>query len=432
MKEPLQLFQEAVALLTRGSYEEAQALLSSPDQFGDGGAFAEALGMLGVKLEAREFSLQQKIDELKRARRKLARENTSLKARLRSAQGILPLSESPALQGVMRVVERVAPTDATVLIGGESGTGKEVLARTMHDRSTRTEGPFVAINCAALPESLLEAELFGVEKGVATGVSARKGKIEAAHGGTLFLDEIGDMELGTQARMLRAIQEREVVRVGSSKPRKVDFRLLAASHKDLPGLIREGAFREDLYYRLCVVVLEMPPLRARPEDVLPLARFFLSSFGDRYGREMRGFTPEAERRLVGHRWPGNIRELRNALERAILMADGDRVDVDDLQILESSGRSGADTASPGVRSPAPPDHPDPARESPSGPGMPHLDPEAEKQAILDALARFHGSRKHTAAHLGIHRETLRLKMKRYRIVWKARRGRQPAWAKDSD
>ncbi len=397
-----------------GAYERAQTLLSAPERFGALEPFVEPLALLGVKLEAREFALEQKLKELRKAKRQLAKENTALKAELQSAQAVLPLSESPALRPVMRVVERVAPTDATVLIGGESGSGKEVLARTVHALSARHQGPFTAVNCAALPESLLEAELFGVEAGAATGVQERVGKIEAANGGTLFLDEIGDMALGTQARMLRAIEEREVVRVGANTPRKVDFRLVAATHVDLPDAITQGQFREDLYYRLCVVVLELPPLRVRRDDILPLARVMLASFGGKYGRELRGFEPEAERRLLAYDWPGNIRELRNAVERATLMADDDLIRVADLvfptSALNKQGSvRGAEASEAAI---------DQQRLKAS--------PEQEKQVILDALAQYQGNRKKVAEELGVHRETLRLKMKRYGIIWKVKRGRKPA------
>ncbi|HEY0154414.1 MAG TPA: sigma-54 dependent transcriptional regulator [Longimicrobium sp.] len=236
------------------------------------------------------------------------------------------VGSSPALVEVFKTVGRVGPSDATVLVTGESGTGKELIARAVHRVSARAGGPFVAVNCAAIPEDLLESELFGHEKGAFTGAVARKiGRFERAGGGTLFLDEIGDMSLVLQAKILRAVQEREIERLGGEERIALDVRVVTATHRDLPALIASGDFREDLYYRLAVVRLHLPPLRERPGDLRPLALHYAARFARVYGRPVRAISEGALERLASHRWPGNIRELRNALERAVLIAPGEVV-----------------------------------------------------------------------------------------------------------
>ncbi|HEX8210761.1 MAG TPA: sigma-54 dependent transcriptional regulator [Longimicrobium sp.] len=236
------------------------------------------------------------------------------------------VGSSPALVEVFKTVGRVGPSDATVLVTGESGTGKELIARAVHRVSARAGGPFVAVNCAAIPEDLLESELFGHEKGAFTGAVARKiGRFERAGGGTLFLDEIGDMSLVLQAKILRAVQEREIERLGGEERIALDVRVVTATHRDLPALIAAGDFREDLYYRLAVVRLHLPPLRERPGDLRPLALHYAARFARAYGRPVRAISEAALERLASHRWPGNIRELRNALERAVLIAPGEVV-----------------------------------------------------------------------------------------------------------
>ncbi|MGB0648216.1 MAG: sigma-54 interaction domain-containing protein, partial [Bradymonadia bacterium] len=221
------------------------------------------------------------------------------------------------------LMHKVADTSANVLITGESGTGKEVFARALHAESSRRDKPFIAINCGALPESLLEAELFGIERGVATGVDARAGTFEQANGGTLFLDEIGDMALNMQVRLLRVLQERQVVRVGGTKVTNVDVRVIAATHRHLVERIADGSFRQDLYYRLKVVTLELPSLRERPKDILTLGRFFIRRFADRYEKPTPRLSTAAARALLTYTWPGNIRELEHAIEQAIILMEGD-------------------------------------------------------------------------------------------------------------
>jgi DNA-binding NtrC family response regulator len=240
------------------------------------------------------------------------------------------IGRSAAMRQVFELAERVAPTDATVLILGESGTGKDLLAQEIHARSPRADRPFVAVNCAALPENLIESELFGFEKGAFTGAAQqRKGKFELASGGTLFLDEIGDMNPVTQAKVLRALENRTIERLGGSQPIEVDVRVISATHRDLPAEIAAGKFREDLYYRLRVVTLELPPLREHKEDLPLLTAAFLEQLGARHNRKAR-LSPEAADLLAQHNWPGNAREVRNALERSLVLSRGEEIRAADL------------------------------------------------------------------------------------------------------
>ena len=262
----------------------------------------------------------------------LEEENRKLRE---SALGTQPLDGLVAGSEVMfelsRKVEKLAPSDVTVLVTGESGTGKELVARALHSLSTRREGPFVAINCAAIPDALLESELFGHERGAFTGADrSRAGKIELANGGTLFLDEIGDMPPALQAKLLRFLQEREVERVGSGKPIPVDVRVVCATNRDLSEAIREGTFRQDLYYRISEVCLHLPPLRERGTDVLLIARAFLEQFSRAQKKSVRGFTERAVDAMLEHDWPGNVRELQNRVKSAVVMAEGGKIDAVDL------------------------------------------------------------------------------------------------------
>jgi len=235
------------------------------------------------------------------------------------------------MQAVFRMIAKCAPTNSSVLITGESGTGKELVARAIHDRSSRREGPFIAVNCAALPETLLESELFGYEKGAFTGAAGRKeGRFELADGGTLFLDEIAELSLVTQPKILRVLQEGEFERVGGTKTLRVDVRIVTATNQDLATLVREKRFREDLFYRLNVITIQVPPLRDRHEDVPLLAQHFLRVYAAKNNRQLDGFTDEALDCLEAYSWPGNVRELENVVERAVVLARGLRVDVNDL------------------------------------------------------------------------------------------------------
>ncbi|HEX8395654.1 MAG TPA: sigma-54 dependent transcriptional regulator, partial [Longimicrobium sp.] len=243
------------------------------------------------------------------------------------------VGSSPALVEAFKTVGRVAASAATVLVTGESGTGKELVARALHAASGRAAGAFEAVNCAAIPEDLLESELFGHERGAFTGAIARKvGRFERANGGTLFLDEIGDMSLVLQSKILRALQEREIERLGGGERIRLDVRVVAATHRDLPSLMASGDFREDLFYRLAVVRLHLPPLRERPGDVRALALHYATRFAGEHGRALRGISRAALRSLEAHAWPGNVRELRNVLERAVLLAPGDVLQAGHLQL----------------------------------------------------------------------------------------------------
>jgi transcriptional regulator with PAS, ATPase and Fis domain len=274
--------------------------------------------LAGVALDS-----NRQVERLETQRERLEEENKALKGRLTDeVGGQKVVAYAPPMRKVLEMVERVAPRGVSVLVRGESGTGKELVAKLLHLLSRRT-GSLIALNCAALPESLLESELFGIEGGVATGVQARPGKFELADGGTLLLDEIGDMQVGLQVRLLRALQEREVVRVGGRKPIPVDVRLVAATHQDLESLVQEGKFREDLYYRLKGVEVELPPLRERRSDIPHLVRHFLEEFCRREGIPVPPFRSEALALLMIHDFPGNVRELQNIVEGAASLAEGE-------------------------------------------------------------------------------------------------------------
>jgi transcriptional regulator with GAF, ATPase, and Fis domain len=297
--------------------------------------FLSSLAVLcGMAIENRRH-----LERLTRERERLEEENRRLLDETgRSAAGRLFVGDSPAVRRVLDLVGRVASTRISVLITGESGTGKELVARMIHARGDRAEKPFVAINCAALPETLLESELFGIERGVATGVEARPGRFEVASGGTLFLDEIGDMPLSLQAKLLRVLQEREIERVGGRRRIPIDVRVLAATHANLPERIARGEFREDLYYRLRVVEIALPPLRERREDIPRLVRHFLERFAAREGREVPTLDRDAYAALLTHEFAGNIRELENLLEGAAALSRGAVIRREDLQWLPSSSR----------------------------------------------------------------------------------------------
>jgi two-component system, NtrC family, response regulator HydG len=311
------------------------------------------------------------------------------------------IGSGPAFTRLFEMMAKVAPTDATVLVTGESGTGKEVVARALHRASRRRDAPFIPVNCAAIPENLLESELFGHEKGAFTGaVAYRKGRFERSHGGTLFLDEIGDLSLVLQAKLLRALEERVIEPVGSEAPRPVDVRIIAATNRDLTAAVREREFREDLYYRLAVVALELPPLRDRPEDVVPLALHFAARFAGSHGRPVRAITEGALRRLVGYPWPGNVRELRNVMDRAVVLAGGPVLRSAHLRLGEAAPRTSART-----------------EPQNGGGGYPPSLSLAEVEAdhirrVLDAGGGHIGR---AADVLGIHRNTLARKLREYGI-----------------
>ncbi|MFW5679741.1 MAG: sigma 54-interacting transcriptional regulator [Pseudomonadota bacterium] len=298
-----------------------------------------------------------------------------------------------AMQATLALARRVAPSDASILINGESGVGKEVLARYVHEHSRRADGPFVSLNCAAIPENLLESELFGHEKGAFTGAAARRvGKFEEANGGTLLLDEISEMDPRLQAKLLRALQEREIDRVGGTKPVPIDIRVLATTNRDLQEAVRAGTFREDLMFRLNVVTLTVPPLRERPGDIEPLAAFFVAKFARLNGVPEPKLSVGAVRRLAAHDWPGNVRELENCMHRAVLLADGTMLDGDAILLPEARGSAA------------------PARD---GSLVGRTVADVERDLILDTLDHTGGNRTHAAAVLGISIRTLRNRLSEY-------------------
>ncbi|MBI3447931.1 MAG: sigma-54-dependent Fis family transcriptional regulator [Acidobacteria bacterium] len=319
------------------------------------------------------------------AHRKVKDENVRLKERaLEAARPAELVGRSAAMQKVYRAIETVGPNETSVLIAGESGTGKELVARAIHAASPRRYNPLVAIHCGALTDTLLESELFGHEKGAFTGAQYRKkGKFEVAEGGTAFLDEIGDISLKTQTDLLRVLQEKEITRVGSTQPIKVDFRCIAATHRDLEGLVEEGSFRADLYYRLNVFRIEIPPLRDRTEDIPLLAESFVRRFGLAMSRRMEGIAPDAMKLLQEYDWPGNVRELENAIERAMVVASGPRLAAEHFALKTA---------------PTP---------------VPTTLEEVERAHILKTLEICHGNKTRAALALHIDRVTLHNKLKRY-------------------
>ncbi len=326
--------------------------------------------------------------QLKKVDRRLALRRRELEAEHADA-GLVTRSDT--MRALLAQARRVASVDTSVLLQGESGAGKERVARLIHEASARQAGPFVAINCAAVPESLIESELFGHARGSFTGATAdRAGLFEAAKGGTLLLDEVAELPLPMQSKLLRVLQEREVRRVGENKTRSIDVRVVAATHRDLAAEVKAGRFREDLFFRLRVIELQVPALRERPEDLLPLARQALAHAAAREKLPLKELSPEASRALLAHPWPGNVRELMNAMERALVLAPGKRIELADLP-------------------------PDVARQATParGTGERRTLAEIERQAILDTLSAERGSRARTAERLGIGQATLFRKLKQY-------------------
>ena len=317
------------------------------------------------------------------------------------------VARDPAMQTVIALAEQVAASEASILITGESGVGKEVMARHVHNKSRRAARPFISVNCAAIPENLLESELFGHERGAFTGAVARRiGKFEEASGGTLLLDEISEMDGRLQAKLLRALQEREIDRVGGGKPVKVDIRVIATSNRDLAEQVRDGAFREDLLYRLNVVNLRLPPLRERPGDIVALAEHFSKKYAAANGIPERPISAEARRRLVAHRWPGNVRELENAMHRAVLLATGPEVEDYAIRLPDGApmpATHGAETARAASL----------AAETASRAFVGQTVAAVEQQLIIDTLGHCLGNRTHAANILGISIRTLRNKLNEY-------------------
>jgi len=311
-----------------------------------------------------------------------------------------------AMAHVVKLAQQIAPSDASVLITGESGTGKEVLARYVHARSNRARGSFISVNCAAIPEALLESELFGHEKGAFTGAIARRiGKFEEANGGTLLLDEISEMDVRLQAKLLRALQERVIDRVGGTRPVPVDIRVVATSNRNLAEVVRDGTFREDLLFRLNVVNLKIPPLRERPADVLELAQHFAKLYAGANGVALRPLSVDAKRQLTLARWPGNVRELENTIHRAVLMASGDEIGAD--AILSPDGLRLDQAKPPAVA------HAALAAEAVTRSLVGRTVADVERDLILETLKHCLGNRTHAANILGISIRTLRNKLNEY-------------------
>jgi DNA-binding NtrC family response regulator len=331
--------------------------------------------------------------------RHLRHENAELRRRLGEVESIPGIvTAGGAMSEVLSNVARVATSDVSVLIQGESGTGKELVARALHAAGSRQAGPFVAVNAAALSPTLLESELFGHVRGAFTGAEReRVGRIEASSGGTLFLDEIGDLPAEVQVKLLRALQERAVERVGANRPTPVDLRLVSATHRDLAERVREGAFREDLYYRIAVVVIEIPPLRRRRADIPLLVEHFLSKHAALAEDGPRAVSREALDLLVRYDWPGNVRELENVVQRALVLSRGEQVTMDDLPAAMLGGRAEAG-----------------ANESGATGSLPGLVADVERRAIDEALATEHGHQTRAAARLGISERALRYKLAKYR------------------
>jgi DNA-binding NtrC family response regulator len=354
--------------------------------------------------------------------RSLKRENQELRAALKAARGVGDLlGTSEAMRRIYDLINKVAATDVTVLIRGESGTGKELVARAIHEQSlARRKGEFIAMNCAALPSELIESELFGHEKGAFTGAAAqRKGKFELANGGTIFLDEIGDMSLNTQAKLLRVLEERKIERLGSSATVAVDVRVVSATNRDLQQAVNEEKFRADLYYRLRVVQIDLPPLRERREDIPLLAAHFLKGYAERYQLKCTDLSAEALQRLVAYDWPGNVRELRNALERSVVLADGTELQANDLpaELTQESVKP-----QPVIVSSAPPvktETPHPPLQSldegalqiPFLADFREARREFERAYIERCLHETNGNVTRAAERVGMHRQSLQQKLK---------------------
>ncbi len=382
IKKSLELYPDlAIVVMTAyGTVESAVEAMKA-------GAFDYLLKP--VDLDHIELILS-KIDEKQR----LIAENRYLRRKLEEVE--IPagfMGRSGAIKNILADVHRIAQSDATVLIRGESGTGKELVANAIHYASPRAKGPFLAVNCASLPETLLESELFGHEKGAFTGaVSRRLGRFELADKGTIFLDEIGDISPAIQVKLLRVLESRKIQRLGGGNDIPVDIRILAATNRDLESKMQNGEFREDLFYRLNVIPLTIPPLRERREDILPLVEHFIEKYSNKNNKTVKGITPEAKDLLLNHSWPGNVRELENLIERAFVLAPGDVIDLKDLDPFISQ------------------------RTQVSEGGFDNLNLEyIEKMAIIEALKRTEGSLSKAAEMLGIHRNSIRLKIKKYGI-----------------
>jgi len=389
--------QEGIDIVRRARASNAGTMIIMT---GDGGAAAAEAMRSGafdfvqrtLSIEAMELKIQRAIEH----QRLLSRLSSMTDRHPEASRPHGLLGPSQSMREVIRLIDKVASSSATVLIQGETGTGKERVAEAIHNASLRRDAPFVRMNCASLPDNLLESELFGHEKGAFTGADQmRIGRFEMANDGTLFLDEVGNMSSSTQAKVLRAIQNQEFERLGGSRTIKVDVRIIAATNVNLENAIKDGRFREDLYYRLNVVSIPVPPLRERADDILPLAEHFLRQFGQELSRKVTGFSAEAVKGLRDHRWPGNVRELENTIERAVLMCDGDTIRPADLTLMD---REHSVNMTPQL-------------------AVDLLNLEAlEKAALLEALKRSNWIQKEAAKLLGVSSRVMNYKVHKHGIT----------------
>jgi len=382
---------DGIELLRHIKAVDPQAEVLIFTAYGTIASAVEAMKLGAYDYIGKPFDEEELLLKVARAleRKALVREVQALRQELQGQGRIVAASKE--MRQVLAKIDQVAPTDATVLIEGESGTGKELVARAIHQRSPRSTAPFIPINCSSFPETLLESELFGYEKGAFTGADkGRKGLFEAAHTGTLFLDEIADMPLPLQGRLLRALQEGEVRRLGSTQPIRVDVRIVTATNKRVDSLVVQGTLRDDLFYRLNVVRISIPPLRERPDDIIPLAQHFLVVYKKRAKKEIAGFAPDAAKAMLAHPWPGNVRELENAVERGVILCRSSSITAQELSL--------------GI--------PLPERGSDHGITLKEL----ERRHTLAALERHGGNQAETARELGIGRNTLWRRLKEYGII----------------
>jgi len=393
---------DGLATLTRLRERQVDAQVVVISGHGNIESAVRAIKMGAFDFVEKPLSLEKTVLVVRNAirQRHLEAENRDLRARV--DRRLTMVGDSYAMSQLREQVAMAAPTNGRVLVFGENGTGKELVARSIHGLSKRHTGPFIEVNCAAIPEELIESELFGHVRGAFTGaVTDRRGKFEVADGGTIFLDEIGDMSLKTQAKVLRVLQEQVVEPVGSTQRTQVDVRVIAATNKDLPVAIKAGQFREDLYFRLNVIPIFVPPLRTRQGDIPLLAEYFMAGFAHEYGRRPKAFEEGALDLLQRYSWPGNVRELRNLIERLVIMVPGDRIGTADLAFL---GRDPSDTgeAAPADIEPVLPLHE--ARDR------------FERDYILRALAQQNGNMSRTAEVLGVERSNLYRKMRAFGIA----------------
>ncbi len=406
--------------MAQGDYEQAKAvfdLLPSEDASDPVNILVEAFSMMLLRIEAREFELSRLLQELESARNellqhqhKLISENTQLRGELKrkssKEKSFMRLSQAPSMLPVLQQVDRAAMVDCTLLFTGETGTGKSLFARHIHGLSTRAHKPFVIINCAAIPATLLESELFGIEVGVASGVKERMGRFEQAHGGTIFLDEIGDMPLESQAKLLHVVESGEVERIGGRKPIAIDVRIMAATCKELELCVQERSFREDLFYRLNVMRVHIPPLRARREDIPLLIKHIYGHYAEQNPKAVTQVSKRALALLTQYAWPGNVRELANELERASLVCAGESIEAEDLSLAIQKALPNHDNS--------------PIQSNEYGEndacedflqGIPSLQA-MENAYIQKVMAHLGHNKSRTAKALGISREGLRVKLQK--------------------